>query len=38
MWPNPKESADLVTLTEVIINEKLQYFHANVDRPLKLSC
>ena len=25
MWPNPQESADLVTFTEVILNGKLHF-------------
>ena len=25
MWPNPQETADLVTFTEEILNEKLQF-------------
>ena len=25
MWPNPQETADLVTFTEEIINGKLQF-------------
>ena len=25
MWPNPKETADLVTFTEEIFNEKLHF-------------
>ena len=30
MWPNPQETADLATLTEEILNEKL-HFLCNVD-------
>ena len=26
MWPNPQETADLVTFTEEILNEKLHFF------------
>ena len=26
MWPNPKETADLVTFTEEILNGKLRFF------------
>ena len=26
MWPNPQETADLVTFTEEILNEKLHIF------------
>ena len=26
MWPNPQETADLVTFTEQIINGKLYFF------------
>ena len=26
MWANPQETADLVTLTEEILNEKLHFF------------
>ena len=26
MWPNPQETADLVTFTEEILNRKLQFF------------
>ena len=25
MWPNPQETADLVTFTEEILNEKLHF-------------
>ena len=25
MWPNPQETADLVTFTEEILNRKLQF-------------
>ena len=25
MWPNPQETADLVTLTEEILNDKLEF-------------
>ena len=25
MWPNPQETANLVTFTEEILNEKLQF-------------
>ena len=25
MWPNPQETADLVTFTEEILNEKLRF-------------
>ena len=28
MWPNPPETADLVTFTEEILNGKLQFFCA----------
>ena len=30
MWPNPQESADLVTFTEEILNEKLQFLRSDV--------
>ena len=30
MWPNPQESADLVTFTEEILNEKLQFLRGDV--------
>ena len=26
MWPNPQETADLITLTEEILDEKLHFF------------
>ena len=26
MWPNPQETADLVTFTEEILNRKLHFF------------
>ena len=26
MWPNPEETADLVTFTEEILNGKLRFF------------
>ena len=26
MWPNPQETADLVTITEEILNGKLRFF------------
>ena len=28
MWPNPQESADLVTFTEEILNKKLQFLRS----------
>ena len=28
MWPNPQETADLVTFTEVILNGKLQFLYS----------
>ena len=28
MWPNPQETADLVTFTEEILNGKLHFFFA----------
>ena len=31
MWPNPQKTADLVTLTEEILNRKLHFF-CSVDR------
>ena len=30
MWPNPQESAELVTFTEEILNEKLQFLRSDV--------
>ena len=31
MWPNPRETADLVTCTEEILNEKLHFLFAFVN-------
>ena len=28
MWPNPQETADLVTFTEEILNGKLQFLYS----------
>ena len=27
MWPNPKETADLVTFTEEILNQKFHFMY-----------
>ena len=29
MWPNPQETADLVTFTEEVLNGKLHFFHSD---------
>ena len=31
MWPNPKETADLVTFTEEIVNGKLHFLRSESD-------
>ena len=31
MWPNPQESADLVTFTEEILNRKLHFLCSEKD-------
>ena len=36
MWPNPKETADLVTFTEEVLNGKLHFSHS--DRSSVKSC
>ena len=36
MWPNPRETADLVTVTEEILNSKL-HFLCSVVSPLTVS-
>ena len=33
MWPNPKESADLVTFTEEIVNGKLHFLWSDMAFP-----
>ena len=30
MWPNPQETAHLVTFTEEILNEKLHFFCSEI--------
>ena len=30
MWPNPRETADLVTFTEEILNEKLYFLFSGM--------
>ena len=37
MWPNPQETADLVTVTEKILNGKL-YFLCSVIQGVPTSC
>ena len=34
MWPNPEFSADLVTLTEKILNEKLHFLCSLISKYL----
>ena len=36
MWPNPKETADLVTSTEGILNGKLHFFCSDIFLPSHL--
>ena len=37
MWPNPLETADLITFTEEILNGKLQFLYSDrvLSTPLK---
>ena len=37
MWPNPEETADLVTFTEEILNGKLHFLYS-VSKPISHSC
>ena len=39
MWPKPQETADLVTFTEEILNEKLHFLcSADLGNLISLSC
>ena len=35
MWPYPQETADLITLTEEILNEKLHFLCGDIYESLK---
>ena len=42
MWPNPLETADLVTFTDEVLNEKLQFLRSEIansvpNSPVKLT-
>ena len=37
MWPNPRETADLVTFTEEILNGKVHFLCIEVDNFAKVS-
>ena len=38
MWPNPQETADLVTFTEKILNGKLHFLCSVHSPKLELNC
>ena len=38
MWPNPQETADLVTFTEEILNGKLHFLCSDVSVEFRCSC
>ena len=35
MWPNPQETADILTFTEEILNGKLQFLHSDGSEEMK---
>ena len=38
MWPNPQETADLVTFTEEILNGKLHFLCSDTSKIKKKTC